>query len=137
MSQVRTPEEIRDAESQCELQQGTLGSYGDTSMLATCRPVEVLCWNRRDDRLEELLECYDGVTLWQAAWWLGVLDDTDMWVTDVVIMKLLRITSMATAWQRSALWMRCLERSKPGQLSYRGVLESCVWNSRINARRSA
>ena len=43
MSQVRSPKENEDED-------GTL--YGDTWMLATCRPVEIMRWNCGDDREE-------------------------------------------------------------------------------------
>ena len=74
-------------------------------------------WDRGgDNRRAELLECYGGVTLEQAAKWLGAQDDTDMCDKDVVIMKLLRMTNTATALQRRALWIRCSERSEPVKL---------------------
>ena len=58
-------------------------------MLATSRPVEIMRWDRGNDRRAELLECHGGVTLWQAAMWVGALDDTDMCDKDVVIIRLL------------------------------------------------
>ena len=66
-------------------------------ILATCRPLEIMRWDRGDDRRTELLECYGGVTVWQAAKWVGALDDTDMWDKDMVIRRLLGMTSTATA----------------------------------------
>ena len=42
-------------------------------------------WDRGEDRRAELLECYGGVTPWQAAKRVGVLDDTDMCDKDVVM----------------------------------------------------
>ena len=53
-------------------------------------------------------------SLWQAAKWLGSVDDTDM--RDVVSMKLLRMTNTATALNCRVLWMRRLERSEPVKL---------------------
>ena len=85
-------------------------------MLAPCRPVEILCRDRGDDRRAELPECHGGVILWQEAKWVGALDNTDMCDEDVVIMRLLGIASTATASQCSVLWMRCVERSEPVML---------------------
>ena len=99
VNHMGTPEEINDVDTQCELQQGTLLCNGDTWMLATCRLVEILCWDRGDGRRAVLHECYGGVTLWQAARRLGVLDDPDMCDKDVVIMKLMTMTSISTALQ--------------------------------------
>ena len=45
-------------------------------------------------RLILLAECYGRVTLWQVAKWLAALDDTDMRDKDVVIMRLLGMTSI-------------------------------------------
>ena len=64
-----TPKENNEVDTQCSWQQGTLCSNGDSWMLATCRLVEILRWDRGDDRRAEMLECYGGVTLWQAAKW--------------------------------------------------------------------
>ena len=35
-------------------------------------------WDRGDDRRAELHECYGGVTVRQAAKWLGAPDDTNL-----------------------------------------------------------
>ena len=56
-----------------------------------------MLWDREDDRRTELLESHGGVTVWQAAKWVGALDDTDMWDKDMVIRRLLGMTSTATA----------------------------------------
>ena len=70
MGQERISKENNDEETQhFRLQQETFCSNGDTWMLATCRPVEIMRWDRGDDRRAELLECYGGVTLWQVAKW--------------------------------------------------------------------
>ena len=90
-------------------------------MLATSRPVEIMRWDRGNDRRAELLECHGGVTLWQAAMWVGALDDTDMCDVDVVIMRLLGMASTATAARRRVLWMRCMEGTELVKLG--GVLE--------------
>ena len=90
-------------------------------MLATSRPVEIMRWDRGNDRRAELLECHGGVTLWQAAMWVGALDDTDMCDMDVVIMRLLGMASTATAARRRVLWMRCVEGTELVKLG--GVLE--------------
>ena len=63
VGQARAPKEHNDVETQCKLQQGTLCSSGDTWMLATCRSVGIMPWDRGDDRRAELLQCYGGVTL--------------------------------------------------------------------------
>ena len=96
-------------------------------MLATCRPVDILCWDRRDDRRAELLEFYSGVTLWQAAKWLGVLEDTDMCDKDVVVMKFMRMTNMATGLQCGVSRMRCLERSEPVKLGCVLEMSEASW----------
>ena len=64
-----------------------------------------------------MLECKGGVTPWQAAKWVGVLDDINTCDKDVVIRRLLGMTSKATAAQRRVLWMRCVERSEPVRLA--------------------
>ena len=71
VGQERTPKENSDEETQFRVQQGTPCSNGDTGTLATCMPVEIMRWDRGDDRRAELLECHGGVTLWQAAKWVG------------------------------------------------------------------
>ena len=69
VDQERTPKENNDEETQ----QGTLCGNRDTRMLATCRPVEIMRWDRGDDQRAELLECHGGRPKW-----VGALVDTDM-----------------------------------------------------------
>ena len=45
MSEVRAPEKINDAETQCVLRQGTPCCNGDTGILAKYRSVVILCWD--------------------------------------------------------------------------------------------
>ena len=59
----RGPKENHDEKTQFRLQLGTPCSNGDTWMLATCRPVEIVWWDRGDDGRAKELECYGGVTL--------------------------------------------------------------------------
>ena len=105
------------------------GRFVDTWMLATCRPVEILCWDRGDDRRAELLECYGEMTL------------PDMCDKDVVIINLLKMTNTVTASQCRALWMRCLERSELVKLGCVLETSEASWafaplNSGFNARWS-
>ena len=53
MGQERAPKEINDEETQSKLQQRTPCNDGDTWMLATCRPVEIMRLDRGDDRRAE------------------------------------------------------------------------------------
>ena len=84
VGQARTPKENNDVETQCKLQQGT-----PRRRHVDAGEWKIMRWDRGDDRRAELLEYYGGVTLWQAAKWLGARDDTDMCDKDVVITILL------------------------------------------------
>ena len=110
VGQERTPKET-DEETQFRLLQRTLGSNADTWILATCNQIEIMRCDRGNDRRAEVLECYGGLTLWQAAKWVGALDDTDACVKHVVIMRLLGMASTAKAVQCRIPWMRSVERS--------------------------
>ena len=79
-----------------------------------------------------------GVTRWQAAKWVGTLDDTGDH-------EISGRPSTATTAQCRALRVRCVERSEleawmcageeRGPLGYRAVLESGALNSGFNGRR--
>ena len=114
-------------------------SNGVTWMLATCRAVEILCWDRGHDRRAEQLECQIGMTLWQPASWLCVLNITDMCDKDVVIMQRMTMTNISTAskalyrgcvvWNVPILGV-CWRRARPVGLS-RSSRAVCVLNSRF------
>ena len=110
VSQARTPLEINDVKTQCELQQWRHVDAGDVQ---ACANHAVGSWRLSASGIARVLWWSDTM---QAVKWLGAQDDTDMCDKDVVIMKLLRMTNTATALQRRALWMRCSERSEPVKL---------------------
>ena len=89
----------------------------------------------------------------EVSWWSDPMAggrvggrDTDMCDEDVVIRRLLGMTSTATGTHSRVPWMRCVERSEPvrpgctqkerGQLGCRAIIESCALNSGFNARKS-